>query len=170
MPTTETIVLHTWRLGDPQPPLPHPLGFAAGPTDDDGLVARLAGLDRATVRARRRAGHRPYVAWLDGTPVAYGWSAGRRASIGEIGVRLALRPGAHYLWDFATLPAWRGRGVYPALLRAIVAHETPEAERFLIGHRASNLTSRRGIEKAGFRELGMLRPRPGGGAELVPAA
>ena len=64
--------------------------------------------------------------------------------------------GNRYLWDFATLPSWRGCGIYPALLRAILEDERPQAARFWIGHADSNHASGRGIAKAGFQRLGSL--------------
>lgn len=89
----------------------------------------LAALDPAEIRARLAGGHRPYVASLDGAPAAYGWVAGTGATIGELGVTFVLPAGDRYLWDFATLPAWRGRGIYPQLLRAIIAAESATGAR-----------------------------------------
>src|SRR5262249_52266528 len=115
------VSLHTWWRGDGRPSLPRPFGFSAAPTEDRALVAALAGPDRTEVDDGVRAGHRPYVARLRGTPVAYGWSAPNRAAMGELGLEFAIPEGARYLWDFVTLPAWRGLGLYPALLEAILA-------------------------------------------------
>jgi GNAT superfamily N-acetyltransferase len=112
----------------------------------------LAELNRITIKdvgARRQAGHRPYVAYLHGTPVAYGWVATREASIGELDLTIALPPSDRYLWDFATLPEWQGRGLYPRLLQAILRQEA-EAERFWIIYAPENLPSGAGMHKAGF--------------------
>ena len=115
------MALATWWSGDPLPALPPLPGLRTAVTDDLPLLARLADLDQAEVAARVAGGHRPYLAWLGAEPVAYGWVAGAGATIGELGVAFALPRGDRYLWDFATLPAWRGRGVYPHLLRGIIA-------------------------------------------------
>jgi GNAT superfamily N-acetyltransferase len=163
------VSLHTWWRGDGRPPLPRPFGFAVAPTEDRALVAALADLDRAEVDDRVRAGHRPYVARLRGTPVAYGWSAPHRAAMGELGLEFAIPAGARYLWDFATLPAWRGLGLYPALLQAILARESGEADRFWIGHLVGNTASGKGIRKAGFREVGRLEASAGGRLTLASA-
>jgi GNAT superfamily N-acetyltransferase len=157
------MALATWWRGDALPTLAPLAGFRAGVTDDAALLAGLAALDPAEVRARLDGGHSPYVASLDGDPVAYGWVAGVGATIGELGVTFVLPPGDRYLWDFATLPAWRGRGVYPHLLRAIVAGEA-DAARLWIIHAPENPASARGIVKAGFAPVGELSFRADGAA------
>jgi GNAT superfamily N-acetyltransferase len=148
------VVFHTWWRHDPFAKLPHLLGFNVEIATDYQLIADLARLDLAEVLVRVQAGHRPYIARLGSTPVAYGWSAARRASIGELGLEFAVLAGNRYLWDFATLPAWRGRGIYPRLLHAIVCREATEAARFWIGHVDGNYASMRGIIKAGFGAAG----------------
>ena len=92
-------------------------------------------------------------------PVGWGWVAAREAEIPELGITFALLPGDRYLWDFTTLPAWRGHDVYPALLQAILVAE--EATRFWIGHDRDNAASARGMAKAGFREVGTAHRRAG---------
>src|SRR5690554_1102890 len=114
------MALATWWRGDDLPALTPLQDFTAGPTDDAGLLARLAALEIAEVQRRLDEGHRPYVAWLGGEPVAYGWVATHTAEVGELDVVITLPQGECYLWDFATLPAWRGRGIYPRLLQAIL--------------------------------------------------
>jgi GNAT superfamily N-acetyltransferase len=118
-------------------------------SDNDVTLARLNRIPLAEVRARRRDGHRPYVAYLDDAPVAYGWVATRSASIGELNLTITLSQRDRYLWDFATLPAWQGRGLYPRLLQAILEQEV-EAERFWIIYAPENLPSGAGMRKAGF--------------------
>jgi GNAT superfamily N-acetyltransferase len=75
--------------------------------------------------------------------------------IEELDFSFTVPPGNGYLWDFVTLPAWRGRGVYPHLLQEIVRQET-EIERFWIGYEDRNEVSGRGIARAGFRVVGDL--------------
>ena len=62
----------------------------------------------AEVEQRRRAGHLPYVGYIDGTAVTYGWVATREASIGELNLVFPIAADSRYLWDFATLPDWQG--------------------------------------------------------------
>ena len=72
-----------------------------------------------------------------------------------------LPPGERYLWDFATLPEWQGRGVYPRLLQAIIRLEADAVQRLWIGHDADNDASRKGIERAGFQVVGAVYGDPG---------
>jgi GNAT superfamily N-acetyltransferase len=155
------VVFYSWWRNDPSANLAPLPGFEVELTKDYRLLAELARLDPAELLARVRAGHQPYIARLDGTPVAYGWSAVRRASIGELGLEFAVPTGNRYLWDFATLPAWRGIGIYPRLLHAIVRHESADAARFWIGHVTGNHASQRGIVKAEFSAAGATDHRDG---------
>ncbi len=148
------VVFYCWWRPDPSTNLAHLPGFDVEITEDYRLVAELARLDLAEILARVRGGHRPYIARLSGAPVAYGWSAANHAAIGELGLEFTIPAGNRYLWDFATLPAWRGIGIYPRLLQVILSRESIEAERFWIGHVYGNSASQRGIVKAGFGEAG----------------
>jgi hypothetical protein len=143
------MALATWWRSDTLPSLPVIPGFHAAVSDDDVMLARLNRIPLVEVRARRRDGHRPYVGRLHGIPVTYGWVATRSASIGELNLTIRLSQIHRYLWDFATLPAWQGRGLYPRLLQAILRQEV-EAERFWIIYAPENLPSGAGMRKAGF--------------------
>jgi GNAT superfamily N-acetyltransferase len=126
------------------------------------------GLADAEVRARLRAGHHAYVAYLDGAHVGYGWSATREADVGELGAHLRLVDGYRYLWDFFTLPDYRGRGLYPQLLQAILRRECANASHFWIGHDRENAASARGILRAGFRLVADVTVLAGGEAVVRP--
>lgn len=157
----------TWWSGDTLPalaPLPH---FSATRTDNAALLARLADLPLTVVHTRLSQGHRPYVARLAGQPVAYGWVATHTAHIGELDVTLTLPDDDRYLWDFATLPDWRGRGLYPHLLQAILRAEAAEAERFWIIAAPENRASAAGIAKAGFATVALLSFQRDGRPGLV---
>jgi GNAT superfamily N-acetyltransferase len=162
------MALATWWSSDPLPHLPALPGFEATLAPDDDVLAQLNKLTVAEVQARRQGGHRPYVGFVQGTPVAYGWVATREASIGELRLTFRLPAGNHYLWDFATLPNWQGRGIYPHLLRAILEQESSSAERFWIIHAPENLPSGAGMHKAGLFPIGQLSFRIGGGVGLAP--
>lgn len=150
------MALATWWRGDALPPLTPISGLNVTVSDDVAGIARLTGLDRNEVEARLGAGHRVYVASLDGAAASYGWVATLSAAIGELDLAFALPAGDRYLWDFVTLPAWRGRGIYPRLLRAIVAQEGRAAARFWIIAAPENVASGKGIAKAGFAPVGDL--------------
>ncbi|HEV2642427.1 MAG TPA: hypothetical protein VGT98_06960 [Candidatus Elarobacter sp.] len=125
---------------------------------------------RAEVDMARRldAGHRAYVAVCDGQRAAWGWVATRSAEIGEVGASFTLPAGERYLWNFVTLANFRGRGIYPRLLEAIVRAESREAARFWIAYAPENRASGAGIRKAGFVDLAELSFDASGRAALTP--
>ena len=147
---------YDWWRRDPRPELTPLAGFSAAPSDDYLLLARLVRVDVVEVERRVARGSQPYVAWMGKRPVAYGWSAAGRYEAPPTGADTPLLPDERVFWDFATLPEWRGQGIYPRLLQAILAFEEPAASRFSIGHAADNTASQRGIVKAGFRLLAEL--------------
>lgn len=160
-------LLYAWWRGDPLPELPRLPGLRVEPIDDGRVTEAGIDLDSAEIRDRIRQGHRLYVARLDGDVVAWGWSAFATASIGELGLTIVLSPGNHYLWDFVTLPDWRGRGIYPPMLQAMLGFEG-DIERFWIGHDVPNAASGRGILKTGFQLIGELYRSDDGRFHLSP--
>jgi ribosomal protein S18 acetylase RimI-like enzyme len=83
--------------------------------------------------------------------VAYGWVTLGEERIAEVEGTIRVGPGEAYIWDCATLPAWRGRGLYPALLRAIAQDLAAEGLEWVwIAARRENRPSLRGFEKAGY--------------------
>jgi len=111
---------------------------------------------------RFAAGHRAYVAWYQDEPAAWGWVATRSAHIGELGSTFLIPAGERYLWNFVTLNAHRGRGIYPRLLDAIVRAESGEALRFWVAYAPENHASGGGIRKAGFAAVAELSFDAGG--------
>ncbi|MBO0780915.1 MAG: GNAT family N-acetyltransferase, partial [Ktedonobacteraceae bacterium] len=144
-------LLWTWWRGDTLPLLPPLPGLAVEKTGDIALLASMMEISPADARAIVRKGDTPYLARLDAQPVAYGWSASGDAAFGGGLVKFRLPHANRYLYDFVTLPRWRGLGIYPRLLQAIVERESAENERFWIVHQQENVASARGIAKAGFR-------------------
>lgn len=149
------MALWTWWAGDPRPDLRAIDGFGATRNPIDIDLSAVTSLPPSEIQERLDAGHAITVARIDAEPVAYGWSATLGASIGELGLAFALPARDRYLWDFVTLPAWRGRGIYPRLLQAMLTAEA-EAERFWIINAPENRASAAGIAKAGFQTVGNL--------------
>jgi GNAT superfamily N-acetyltransferase len=158
---------YTWWRGDPLPALAPLPGFRVVATNQYSLIAELAQLAVDETQRRVHGDHQPYIAYLDGQPVAYGWSAAREGAIQELELEFAIPAHNRYLWDFATLPAWRGRGVYPRLLQAVLQLEAAMVDRFWIGHTADNMASRRGIIKAGFQQVEALVASPTGHLHIM---
>jgi GNAT superfamily N-acetyltransferase len=140
----------TRRRNDPMPALAPSEALEVHEVWDAGFMARLQGRAIDDIEARFADGHHAYVAWWNEEPAAWGWVATRTASIGEMQTTFLLPPGERYLWNFVTLAAHRGRGIYPRLLQAIVRAESADAERFWIGYAPENHASGSGIAKAGF--------------------
>ena len=100
--------------------------------------------------ARRPSRPRPWSPWPDETPIAAG--------------RVEFHPGTDFasLWGGGTLPAWRGRGVF----RALVAHRAAlaSARGFRYLQVDASPDSRPILERLGFVELATTTPfmHPGG--------
>jgi GNAT superfamily N-acetyltransferase len=160
------MALATWWKADPLMDLTPLADFQVRLADDNAELARINRLTLAQVEERRRGGHQPYVGYIGGQAVTYGWVATKTASIGELDLVFAIPANERYLWDFATLPEWQGKGLYPRLLQAIV--QTEAAERYWIIYAPENLPSGAGIHKAGFQSVGSLSFRQDGSVGLIP--
>jgi hypothetical protein len=99
------MALATWWRGDPVPALSLLTGFRVEASRDTHLIADITRLAADEVDRRIHAGHQPYLAFIEQTPVGYGWMATQEASIGELDVRFVLP---------ATV--WSGCGIHMTLL------------------------------------------------------
>jgi ribosomal protein S18 acetylase RimI-like enzyme len=154
------------NLEGPLPDAPTPRLVATFGLVDAEVVpalSRAMGLDAPALALERfAAGKRCYGAWFDGTLAAYGWVTFDEERIGELGLRVRLGSGEAYIWDCATLPAYRGQRLYPALLAHIT--RTLRAEGFrqvLIGAETDNLASQQGFRLAGFQPVADMLHLPG---------
>jgi GNAT superfamily N-acetyltransferase len=143
-------------------------------------LAQAMSLDDAgPVLERFATGRRCYIARVAGALAAYGWVSFEEQEIGEIGLSLHLQPGEAYIWDCATLPAYRGQRLYPALLAHIIAKLRDEGlPRIWIGASHENVPSHKGMRLAGFQPTVDLLLRnhhlwlqgyPGVSAEVIEA-
>ena len=149
------MAIAAWWRGDARPALEPLAGFAARPVTDAGLISAANGIEPGEALRRFAAGHRAYVGFADEAPATYGWVATREVSLGELAIERILPAGDRYLWDFGTLPAFRGRGLYPRLLDAILQGEH-DASRFWIVYAPENEPSGVGIARAGFATVAEL--------------
>ncbi len=140
---------HWWR-GDDLPVLAPLPGFSGRVVIDKSVLAFLHNLTEDEIQSRFDEGAHCYVAFLDEVPAGYGWVGTKIGHIRQVGLEWALGELDRVLWDFVTLPEFRGRGVYPHLLQTILQAEPGQAKRFWIGHQGQNVTSKQGIVKAGF--------------------
>lgn len=141
------------RHSDPTSALAPLAGLVVRREHDASAMTALQRRDCAEIQRRFDAGHRAYVAFLDGAPAAFGWVATESAEIGELASVFSIPRGDRYLWNFVTLEAYRGLGIYPRLVDAIVRAESREAEQFWIAYAPENRASGSGIRKAGFTAL-----------------
>ena len=162
------MALATWWRGDAVPTLSLLPGFRVEASHDAHMIAQITQLAPDEIRQRMYAGHQPYLAFVEQTPVGYGWMATQQASIGELGLQFALPETNRYLWDFATLPEWQGYGIYPRLLQHIVMQQSSTVERIWIIHAPENSPSGAGMTKAGLLPIGQLSFRSDGGVGLAP--
>jgi ribosomal protein S18 acetylase RimI-like enzyme len=144
-----------WRFFlDAPPPSVAPRGPAFLHPIAEADVAVLAQAMRApadAVHDRLRSGRRAHAAWVAGNLAAYCWASFADEPIGEQGLTLRLRPGEAYLWDCATLPAYRRQGLYTALLAySLAALRDMGLRSVWIGADLDNIASHVGIERAGF--------------------
>ena len=146
----------TRHRDDAKPSLAPLHGLLVRREDDAFVMATLQERTMEEMQRRFASGHRAYVATLDGVPAAWGWVATRVASIGELRATFAIPAGERYLWNFVTRPEYRGLGIYPRLLEAILASESLEAARFWIAYAPENHASAAGIRKSGFRAVAEL--------------
>ena len=86
--------------------------------------------------------------------VTYGWVALDFTSVGPTGLDFVPPIGDAYLFDFATLPAHRGHGYYPTLLRFILHTLAKHSlRRAWIATAPGNDKSARSIARAGFTKV-----------------
>ena len=159
-------LLWSWCGGDVLPICESVSGLTVEESKHVELLSPLMGFPEAAMREQLLLGHRAYLARLGTLPVAVGWSATGEVAVLGGRVILHVPPNNRYLYGFVTHPDWRGRGIYPHLLQAIL--RTEEQEHFWIMHLLGNTPSQRGIHKAGFRVAGRLSFLPTGELGLVP--
>lgn len=121
------------------------------------LVSSTNSLTLTEITRRIESGRQCYVAWVDGQIAAYGWVSFIEEDIGELNLRIKLLPGESYIWDCATLPAFREKLLYSALLIHILRElHAQNICRTWIGADLENVPSQKGIARAGFHHVADL--------------
>lgn len=106
------------------------------------------------VQERFDTGRRCFAVWVASEIAAYGWVSWGEERIGELERPLRMRNGEAYVWDCATLPPFRRRGLYTMLLRTITGMLCEEGiRRIWIGADRHNYPSIRGFVAAGFQPV-----------------
>jgi ribosomal protein S18 acetylase RimI-like enzyme len=149
----------TLNLDEPTPAITPLIAATFGPAGAEAgrVLAAAMGGETRSILERFETGRRCYAAWVEGQLAAYGWVSFDQEFIGELSLRLRLLPGEVYIWDCATLPAFRRRRLYSALLVYMLgALRTEPLCRAWIGADLDNDASQRGIARAGFRPVADL--------------
>jgi len=85
---------------------------------------------------------------------AYAWVTRGPECVGELERQFHLHSDEAYIWDCATVPAWRGRRCYSALLsQSIRELYREDVRRIWIGASLHNHASTRGFANAGFKQV-----------------
>ena len=113
-----------------------------------------------------KAGDEPYVAAREGNLLHLAWY-GERNEIAptELGAecRITMDGAAGVIYDCWTPPLHRGKGIYPAVLSALLQQCFTRHGEIWIYCLESNTASRKAIEKVGFRlRKHMIRSRLAG--------
>jgi hypothetical protein len=110
---------------------------------------RAAGEPSGLVAGRLAHGDE-FFGWLAGDRiVSFGWVMYRDRTVGP--ARLAEAPGRAFIFNCHTSERERGRGLFPALLRATLCVLGPEGTTELLADvNVQNTSSTRGMEKAGY--------------------
>jgi GNAT superfamily N-acetyltransferase len=158
--------LYTLSTSDHLPALDMLPGLHFEESTDLTLLSQMGEVTEGEVVKRLANSNTAFIAFYRGQPAAFGWMASGRCRIGELAHEFMLPAGNRYLWNFRTMAAFRGRGIYPLLLQFILQYERSRANRFWIIHAPENKSSLKGIGKAGFRYLGKLYSRADGHAGI----
>ena len=148
--------LYTLTTTDTLPAIQLPAGLRMEECTNVDVLALMGTTTVEEVIKRMANDHVAFMAYIYNVPAAFGWMARGKALIGELAHELILPVGNRYLWNFRTAEAFRGLGIYPALLQYIIQQERKKASRFWIIHAPENKSSLKGIKKAGFHYVGTL--------------
>src|SRR5579863_5039251 len=126
----------------------------AGPEVAQELAQAMDLNDPAVVVQRFDNGRQCYIGRIEGRLATYGWVTFDEEDIGELGLSIRLKAGEAYIWNCATLPAYRGLRLYPALLAFMLRElQSQGLQRVWIGADADNLASQSGMALVGFQPI-----------------
>lgn len=144
-------MLYSFNKKDQLKPLPPLKNLTIREEDSPLLMSILGEIHLTEATTRFAEDNKGYVAYINDIPAGFGWMAMGKALIGELNQEFVLPLRHRYLWNFRTLPNFRGLGIYPRLLQHIIKTEQKTTENFWIMHAPENGASAKGIEKAGFK-------------------
>ena len=145
-----TLCLYERKLDAPISPGPLPPGAELSVSDSPAAAGGVGPWHREAER-RMREGQVCAVVRHGSEVIAYCWLTDQPEWVAEIGRLVVPRPHEVYLYDAFTAPAWRGRGLFQAMLMRLLAYARAQGRRrALIFVLNRNRASRRAIERTGF--------------------
>lgn len=178
-----------WTLApeDPRPVIAPRIPAVFRRVGPEAMPALSTALDDGTAvefLRRFKEGRHCYSAWVGEELAAYGWVSFGEEYVGELGLQVNLLNCEAYIWDCVTLPAYRQKGLFEALLGKMAGELFAGGVcRIWIGANKDNAPSQRGIDRAGFKRAvdllaapvdgqmeGWLEGYPGVAEELVAEA
>ena len=122
------------------------------PASTLAAAMELPGLE--TIQQRFAAGRRCFAAWVQEEIATYCWFSQTPECIGEMEREIKIPADEAYIWDCATVPAFRRKNLYNALLGRLALHLKAEGlRRVWIGSSLENHPSQRAFMSAGFRPV-----------------
>ena len=111
----------------------------------------LEHLERSTIEERVIKGDRIFVALYQSKPVGYLFTATSSTLVGEIDDTLRVNSDEVYIYDAFTYSEFRGNRIFPTLITSVASFfRDLSYSCVLIFVACSNLSSIKGIERAGF--------------------
>lgn len=155
--------VHVYRLAaeDAVPTLNCPPGLTVAPLLPDQMSAlgeAFGAYAMAELEEAQGGQNLCYGAWLSGRLVHYSWvQISGSHWIRKAGRHVDIRPGEFWIYECRTLPSARGLGIYPYVLTVISRDHLRSGGGGFIYTSQDNVTSQRGILKAGFKLKEILR-------------
>ncbi|HVQ76104.1 MAG TPA: GNAT family N-acetyltransferase [Candidatus Binatia bacterium] len=153
---TATLCLYERWLEAPPTPVALPAGVVVQILRAPATTA-FAGPAHPRAEHRLQEGEACAVARHGADAIAYCWLTWEPVWVEEVRRVLVPAPDEVYAYDAFTVPDWRGRALFPALLSRL--HEFARAEgrsRAMVFALDRNVASRRAIEHAGFSLFGTV--------------
>jgi len=146
-----TLCLYERQLEAPVVPGPLPPGVELAVWDAPAADGDAGRPWHPAAEQRIREGQVCAVALHGNDVIAYCWLTWQPEWVAEIDRLVVPGPDEAYLYEAYTVPAWRGRGLFSAMLLRLLAFARARGRRrALIFVLDRNLPSRRAIERAGF--------------------
>lgn len=122
---------------------------------DLGMIQEVQGERLCQVRFKR--GETCFTAVHENRVVSYIWGSRSKVGVDEISMAVQTASNEMYLYDAFTLEPWRGKNLYPAVLRRALEFGREQGlARSTIFVEARNTPSIRGVKKGGFTQFQTL--------------